>query len=321
MLNAVRRYAQGLARYVRGYFDPAYFTPARIPRLSLEVTNLCDSRCVFCANTSMRRPRQSMDMAIFKKAVDEYAAWGGHLLDFNSVIGDPLLDPHLLERLRYVRSNPKLTEIGFVTNAQWLHSFPLDAFFDSGITWLGLSLVLSGRDDYRAFFGVDRYETVLQNLERLIVENKRRHNPIKLCISLKPTAQPLSAIVTHPDFKRIDALGEFGLAQQAQRMSRFVDDWSGVVRLPGHLRRRPLYPRLFRPCRCLFSGMVVFSNGAIGLCLCRDVNADSQLILGNVGTLRLEDAWNSPKAQSLRVQWRRYNTMPVLCRRCSHYLP
>src|SRR5947209_1707271 len=87
-----------LVRYVKGYFNKDRFRPRPVPRLSLETTNVCNSDCVFCANSLMQRRRQPMKMEVFKKAVDDFARMGGTVVDFNAVIGEPLLDPHLLER-------------------------------------------------------------------------------------------------------------------------------------------------------------------------------------------------------------------------------
>src|SRR5690606_15204621 len=139
----------------------ARFTVPAVPRLSLETTNICNAKCVFCANTVMERRKQPLDLALFEKTVDDFARMGGRDIDFNVTIGDPLLDPQLLARARYVRRYPQFTQLGFVTTLQWLHRFSLDEFFASGITWLTVSTTLSGRDTYRAFFQVDKYDQML----------------------------------------------------------------------------------------------------------------------------------------------------------------
>lgn len=45
--------------------------------LNIEVTNFCAASCVFCPNSKIKRQKTSMDMALFKKIVDDYAAIGG----------------------------------------------------------------------------------------------------------------------------------------------------------------------------------------------------------------------------------------------------
>jgi len=44
-----------------------------------------------------------------------------------------------------VRAYPQFQTLGFVTTLQWLHRWDLDDFFASGITWLPVSITLSGR--------------------------------------------------------------------------------------------------------------------------------------------------------------------------------
>src|SRR5262245_8331298 len=97
---SIRRVVRFAIRYVTSYFAKGRFSPRDLPKLSIETTNICNSNCVFCANSVMTRRKGTMDMQQFKKAVDGYAAAGGDSIDFTVSIGDPLLDKKLLERGR-----------------------------------------------------------------------------------------------------------------------------------------------------------------------------------------------------------------------------
>src|SRR5205823_2796771 len=194
--------------YITRYFHKGRFTAPAAPRLSIETTNICNAKCVFCANPVMQRQKQGLPMDLFRKAVDELAATGATRLDFNVTIGDPLLDPKILERARYVRRYPQFDGLGFVTTLQWLHKFNLDEFFDSGITWVSVSTSLSGRQSYLEFFGVDKYDQMLQNLETLLIETNKRGRPIDVYIGIKPTNESEDQVLRHPDFLRISNLTE-----------------------------------------------------------------------------------------------------------------
>ena len=307
-------------RYARGYFEDGRFEPRDPPKLSIETTNICNADCVFCANSKMERRRQPLDMAAFQKAVDEYAAMGGRDLDFDVTIGDPLLDPKLLERARYARRYPQFEHLGFVTTLQWLHRWNMDEFFDSGITWLAVSITLSGREKYREFFGVDLYERTLQNLVMLINENKRRSGAISVSIAIKPTNEPLEDVLKHPDLRLIDSMVDQDLEATARATGFYVDDWQGAVKLPAYLKKRPLYPRMFRPCRLLYAGLMLYSNGTVGACACRDFEASSELILGDIHDQSLDQMWTGDTLASLRDNWRTKNRVPDICQSCRHYL-
>lgn len=307
-------------RYIKSLFKKGRFTSPSKPRVSFEITNICNANCVFCANAVMKRKKQPMDFKLFKKAVDELAAFGGAHLDFNVTIGDPLLDKSLLEKARYIKQYTQFKSLGFVTTLQWLHLHNIDEFFNVGFTWLSVSIVLSGRERYKEFFRVDMYDQTMSNLLNLIGQNQLRGNPICLLFSIKPTNEPPENILNHPDFKKINALVHEDLSEQVKSRSYFVDDWIGAVKLPKYLKKRPLYPRMFRPCGMLYGGLIVFSNGNVGACSCRDFEANSELILGNIEVHTLADMWNGEKLKSIRSDWLKKNKIPKICRSCSHYL-
>lgn len=309
-----------LRRYVTGYFRKGRFTAPDKPRVSIETTNICNAKCVFCANPIMKRQKEPLATEKFKKAVDEFISMGGTDIDFNVTIGDPLLDPMLLERARYVRSFPQVRQLGFVTTLQWLHRWKMDEFFESGLDWLSISITLSGREKYKEFFGVDKYDRTLKNLLMLIEENKKRGEKITYGICIKPTDEPIEQIINHPDFKLIDSLVEQDLVSTLQLEGFYVDDWLGTVKLPAYLKKRPLYPRPFRPCQLLYSGLMIYSNGNVGACACRDFEASSELILGNVANQSLAEMWKGEKLASIRSDWLTKNRVPDICKSCRHYL-
>jgi Iron-sulfur cluster-binding domain/Radical SAM superfamily len=290
----------------------------KVPVLHIQGTNLCNSNCVFCPNSRMQRKKEPLPLELFRKSVDEAVALGVTEINFSMNIGDPLLDPHFLERARYVSQFPQIREIGFNTTLQWLHKLNLEEFFQCRFQWICVSTSLSGREKYREFFGVDKYDQMLANLIALLTENNRRGNPILVDIRIKPTNEPVQNMLDHPDFKRIGALTSQDLVKDIDR-DFFVDDWSGAVQLPAYLHLPPLLPRAFRPCCHLYEGLEVYSNGKIGLCLCRDYEATSELIVGHVASDEIGQVWNGPKVQQVRSDWARKNKIPGICKDCRLY--
>jgi radical SAM protein with 4Fe4S-binding SPASM domain len=215
---------------------------------------------------------------------------------------------------------PQFSSLGFVTTLQWLHRFDMDEFWDSGLTWMSISTALSGREKYAEFFGVDKYDQMMTNLLMLIEENQRRTRKIEYLIQIKPTNEPVEAVLAHPDFQRIDGMVAQDLVANVNTRGFYVDDWLGAVKLPPYLKKRPLYPRAFRPCAQLFGGLIVYSNGNVGACNCRDYEANSELMLGNVKDTTLPELWNGEKLAHLRSDWKRKNKVPEICKTCRHYL-
>jgi radical SAM protein with 4Fe4S-binding SPASM domain len=80
--------------------------------------------------------------------------------------------------------------------------------------------------------------------------------------------------------------------------------------------RTDLRPRL-TPCSELYFGPMVYWDGKVGGCNCRDVDA-RELVIGNVKDKHLADIWFGPEIERLREEFTSGKMNP-LCRKCSHY--
>jgi radical SAM protein with 4Fe4S-binding SPASM domain len=318
-LILAKKAAHVIGAYLKAPFERNRFRPPEVPALSIETTNICNAKCVFCANPSMKRLKEPLTMDLFKKAVEEFVAMGGTSIDFNVTIGDPLLDKTLLERARFVKQFPQLKSNGFVTTLQWLHLHDIDEFFNAGFMWISISTILSGRQAYHDFFRVDLYDQMLKNLVLLLKENQKR-KVLAIIIDIKPSPEPAEDILNHPDYCMIKELSGQDLDRSVKNRTFYVDDWIGAVQLPPYLKKRPLYPRRYRPCRLLYKGLMVYSNGNVGACSCRDFEADSDLILGNLKSDRLPHLWHGERLEQIRSQWLHENKVPNICQSCRHYL-
>jgi 2-iminoacetate synthase ThiH len=76
-------------RYSARFFKKGRFTPLELPKLSIETTNICNSDCVFCANSVMPRKKTTIDMELLKRIVADFAKSGGQYIDLTDTIGDP----------------------------------------------------------------------------------------------------------------------------------------------------------------------------------------------------------------------------------------
>lgn len=291
---------------------------AAVPSLVLENTSFCNSACLFCPNKTMRRGSGHMGMDVFKKVVDDFIALGGFEITFGPCIGEPLLDPYLMERLRYIKKFPQLHSVGLITNLQELHKYKLDEFFEARLTFMIISVILSGRDSFLKFFGNDAYEQTLCNLISLLNENNKRHNPITLDLYIRPTEQSDEEVLSHHDFKLINDLMHGALTGKIK--TRLLgDNWCGAVQLPVYVHQLPLLPRFYNPCRWLYKFIRVFWDGRVSMCSCRDFEASIDLSLGSIQEHSLSDLWRGEKLSLLRTNWLRKNSIPAICKSCTIY--
>jgi len=87
--------------------------------ITVGTTNICNAKCVFCAypqavkNGTLRTG--VMTLATFQKVVSEWAKNGGKAMDLTPVVGDPLIDPGLMEKIQFARG-AGISHIDFTTN-------------------------------------------------------------------------------------------------------------------------------------------------------------------------------------------------------------
>jgi MoaA/NifB/PqqE/SkfB family radical SAM enzyme len=283
------------------------------PLLSIETTNACNAKCVFCAYRYMQRPRIMMDPDIFKKAVDDYVECGGVNIGLSVTVGDPLLDPLLLERIAYGKSKG-LRGFGFYTNGIALNRIDLRALLSSGLSAMHISISGFDRETYKRIYGTDAYFQVMENLCTLADLNNSMGKPVRLNVSVRSPA-PIRQLVRTEDYRRLRALG-LPIAFTIR-----YDNWSGKIKktdLSGAMRMRPI-PKKRQPCFMLWFGTTLHADGNLTLCGCRDLEADTELSLGNIRDRSIGELWRSPKVQRLRNSFA--HRLPPICVDCAQYIP
>ncbi len=102
----------------------------------------------------------------------------------------------------------------------------------------------------------------------------------------------------------------------------FYDNWAGRIKqndLPGFMFIRPKKKKHI-PCHILYGGPIVFQDGKISACGCRDPEGNSELYLGNIETTSLRDSWFDGRMDELRQRFVSGNP-PDICKDCRHYVP
>jgi MoaA/NifB/PqqE/SkfB family radical SAM enzyme len=287
---------------------------ARPRHLGIEGTNACNARCRFCGYQFQARPKTVLPIDLFKKAIDEFDAFGGGSVGFNPVVGDTLVDPHVVARIRYARGKQNVSRIGLYSNGILLGQVGAGALLSSGVDDVTISVGGLDRETYRRVFGVDRWHLVYDGLGALLQENEARGHPARIRIALRADV-PIWRSLRTPAYRVLrkhDFELEFNLMH--------FDNWGGRIgqaQLSGTMRlKKP--PRKREPCSVLYRAPKVLSNGDLTLCGCRDLNGDSELVLGNVAERSILEMWHDPRVAEIR-QGFYHGRVPRICRDCSLY--
>ncbi|MFH1023607.1 MAG: radical SAM/SPASM domain-containing protein [Planctomycetota bacterium] len=253
--------------------------------VNLETASVCNARCVMCPYGSMKRSREFMPMDLYRRLVDECAEHRLPLL-WTFLIGEPLLDKTLADKIRYAKKRG-IPTVGFYTNGSLLDGARAGEIFDAGTDHISISMDGGTRETFEAVRRGLSFETVEGNIRGLMrLRGERR---------LARPRVVLDFVVMEENRNEAE---EF-----RRRWSLIVDDvyfarrlnWTGD--LSGDEAPAVTTYRVRRPCFRLWSQMVVLSDGRVPLC-CNDY--EGRVILGDARESSLSGIWRSGKMEEIR---------------------
>ena len=166
--------------YLKKYFSANGNYPM-FSQVLLETRTDCNRKCKFCPQAHFSRPLKSMDWDVFTKVIDELAEmeFSGRVAMY--MTNEPLIEPRLMEMIKYARNKSARFFIDITTNGKNLSSKLLDEFFLSGLDNININ-------DYRS----DRKSSpdkISKSLEKTIRDFKS--NP-KVTYNKRSTVEVLS---------------------------------------------------------------------------------------------------------------------------------
>lgn len=293
--------------------------------LQIAVTNICNARCSFCAYPKALDSGHlrvgTMDVDVFRKTVDEWVALGGENIDVTPVVGDPLVDPALLQKLDYAINHARLKRVQLISNGILLNRNDLyKRLVDLRVHTVAISTQGTSGEAYAKVFGVDKYQEVISGLRNLLEYNRAQGEPIHVAIYFRHAQRP-SQILRSRDFR-------VHIRPYLSRRVQFFftpdyDNWGGTIAaedMTGVMRLRDPLPMLNVPCAQLF-GYVVQHDGSVRLCGCRLSRTDQDdMVVGNIKDEPLDQIARGPRAWRI-IEGFYAGVRPETCRGCTLYAP
>jgi radical SAM protein with 4Fe4S-binding SPASM domain len=272
---------------------------ARPYELHLELTNLCNANCIFCPYQFQTRPIETMGTAVFEKAVGDYVAEGGGSVFLTPIVGDPLIDPTIVDRVRRLRCLPEIDRIQLITNAILVDRYGADKLIASGLTQITISIAAFDKSMYERVYRSKQYERVRKNVSDLLAANAAAGSPVNIVIGLRPD-RPLDEVMKHPDFAAI-----LGYNPEIDFTWAFTSAGGRITpaMLSPSMRIRSIAAKR-EPCVQTYNGPIVLPNGSVLACSCvAAMDAVDHLGIGNVLEHSLGDIWRSQRMCQLRASF------------------
>ncbi len=142
------------------------------PRLvSVETTNHCNAKCVFCPNNALARDKGPMEQSLFEKIIEDCREFPLEAIE-PFLQGDPFSDPMIIQRLQHIRQRLPNTKLRLYTNGYGMAPKKIDQMLDLGIDHLFVSINTLEPEKYRSIMGIPLQRT-LDNLAYLTDASRR----------------------------------------------------------------------------------------------------------------------------------------------------
>jgi radical SAM protein with 4Fe4S-binding SPASM domain len=285
--------------------------------IALQTFDACNSRCVFCARRKIKETFQLMSMELFNHICTIYSDIGGGHISFSPLLADPLVDPLLISRIELIRSSfPDITPSIFTNGIGFskLTDSQLKLILNT-IHHLDISIGGFDRNSYLTMFGVDKFDIVWSQIQRIIEINSSLSIPAELKIHIRTNQRnetKLSDLIV--------TLKSFGI--NYVELADSYSSWGGLVTeddLPdGAMISIKDNSNYTSPCFVMMYHMMIMPDGRVLACGCMD--ATEIFNVGNLSDKTLKELWVSDKYEYFRDLFRQ-KAMPPICKSCSYYSP
>ncbi len=274
----------------------------------VEITNRCNQACVFCAHCKMHMKQGEIAPDLMKRVLQEAYDMGVHRVGLYTT-GEMFLCKEIETHIH----NAKKIGFNYVyadTNGTLATKENMRKVVLGGIDSIKFSINAGTRETYRYIHGRDDFDAVFKNLVDCHALKKELGLNFKLMVSYVMTS------------KSEDEMSDF-----RDRISPYIDEFvphsvrTMLLQDPEDLRElTPHKWEEFKPriqtenlCPMVFNRIHATWDGFLTAC-CIDFNHD--LLLADLKTMSLREAWNSKNAVLFRNRHLQKELTGTMCYNC-----
>lgn len=242
------------------------------PEVRIENTSRCNARCITCPREKMTRRKEDMDLNLFKRLVDEAYSLGAQMVSTFGY-GEPLLDEHIVERIKYCSDIGLATFI--TTNASLLDVSMTRKLIEAGLTNIRFSVNGITEREFESFERGLKQKDVIRNICNFLTINRMDADVTTYINSIC-----LSGDV---EYTR--------MALEAQFKTDYLEIWRPHNWAGGRNFRQPSTNERVKCYRAFTGPVQILADGRMILC-CFDYNGELSIGSTNVHSIKkiLEDS-------------------------------
>jgi MoaA/NifB/PqqE/SkfB family radical SAM enzyme len=269
--------------------------------VDIETTNVCNSRCIICPHSIMNRKQGIMKMDLFTKIADNCKSGGIKNVSL-SFFGEPLLDPLIFDRIKYVKGLG-IPSTAFSTNASLMDETMSKKIIESGLDLMYISLDGASSETYNKIrVGLD-FDRVVSNISRFF--------ELKMKMKSETPAVKMRFVVINKNRQEVEKYLNMWSKDADDIHIATFDNWGGSVDLDEtKTSKRARYA-----CQEPFKRLLILWDGRVAIC-CRDYEGFH--IIGDMNRSSIEEINLSSEMERIRkIHLDRKFDELKLCSNCS----
>lgn len=251
-------------------------------QLQLENTSTCNAKCFFCVYPTAERWGGLMSQDLFRKILDE-AAGIDHITQVCITgLGEPTLDSHLVDRVKYAKEKKPDAFIDVFTNGVYLTPKRFEELRDAKLSSIQVSLNAVRQEQHERIMGLKgKFQTVCDNIDYAIANRGSCNVEVR-------------AVINGDEFTREDGFEFY------KRWGRRNADGFGALINEGNWAGDNRTIRDFKPNEACFRALAqiyVTFDGKVTTC-CFDPTGKQ--VFGDLNKQTLQEIYSSPDYVAFR---------------------
>lgn len=257
--------------------------------LHIELSNICNHQCLFCANRKMGRKKGFMDEAFLKRILQEAFDEGFRDVGYYAN-GEPFVSSELDKYIGWAK------QIGYsyvyIDTNGGVEFDKIKRAIDAGLDSIKFSINGTDSDNYKLIHGRDDFNIVMDNLKKTYDYKKNLERSLNVYVSIAVTRYIENSVDQFADYCR-----------------QYCDDLvtNSVIEMGGYIGEELKYLQTQRnmdfnqgmtiPCYLLWNSLFITYEGYATAC-CADFQ--NYLVYADLNQTSLKDAWNNETMTNLR---------------------
>lgn len=260
----------------------------------VELSNICNNDCVFCAHHNMKRKQGNCDKNVIEDIIHQAYDAGTREVGFY-LAGEPFLSPDLESYISLCK-NIGFEYIYITTNGVGATVEKVEKLCEAGLSSIKFSMNAATKSTYEKIHRRDHFDIVMKNFMDIV--NKKREGVIKIPI--------FASYVVVPD-------NESEIELFKKNIGVYCDDIDIVQARNAAGSMPELESGVEVPCIQLFNRLHITKEGYLNAC-CSDMN--NMLAVADLKEMSLKEAWDCEEMVELRRQHLNKEIGSNICYNC-----